>query len=188
MLSERFEDALLLAVRLHATQVRKGNGTPYVAHLLGVASLVMEFGGDEDLAIAALLHDAVEDQGGLPTLDRIRQAFGDRVADVVERCTDTHEVPKPPWRPRKEAYIAAIPGKGPDARFVSCADKLHNVRAVIADYRAVGEAIWDRFNGARDGTLWYYRAAADAFAAEEKNGLTDELSRSVSDLETLVAR
>src|SRR6266853_3455026 len=126
-LSRRFEAALLLATRLHATQTRKGGRIPYVSHLLGVASLALEHGGDEDVAIAALLHDAVEDQGGRPTLQTIRRMFGDRVATVVMECSDTDREPKPPWRERKERYLAHLPSASADALLVSIADKLHNV-------------------------------------------------------------
>ena len=184
-LTERFESALLLATRLHAEQVRKGSGVPYVSHLLAVSSLVMEHGGDEDQAIAALLHDAVEDQGGLPTLKRIRDEFGDRVADIVDGCTDSHETPKPPWRQRKEAYIKSIPEKSPETRFVSCADKLHNARAILADYRKFGDEIWTRFKGKKEGMLWYLESCALAFSEQEKNGLSDELSRVVDELHGL---
>ena len=135
----------------------------YVSHLLIVAGLVLEFGGDEDDAIAGLLHDAVEDAGGRARLEDIEKQFGARVARIVEACSDTDAVPKPPWRQRKHAYIAHLNDASPSARLVSAADKLANVRSIIKDYREIGEALWSRFKGGRDGTLWYYRALADTF-------------------------
>jgi (p)ppGpp synthase/HD superfamily hydrolase len=180
------ERALVLATRLHAEQKRKGAGSPYVSHLLAVAALVMEFGGDEDAAVAALLHDAAEDQGGEATLDLIREEFGAQVADIVLACSDSLEDPPPPWRQRKLDYIAALPDKSPAARLVSMADKLHNVRAVMQDYRSHGEELWQRFNGRREGTLWYYRALAEAFAGSEPRALSEELERAVAELDRLV--
>jgi GTP pyrophosphokinase len=184
-LSPRFEDALVFAARLHATQARKGTTIPYVAHLLAVAGLVLEQGGDEDTAIAALLHDAVEDQGGAATREAIRAHFGDRVTAIVDGCTDAETIPKPPWRARKEAYLAHLPAASAEVRLVSAADKLHNARAVLADYRVGGEAVWERFNGGREGTLWYYRALVTAFRATETTPLVEELDRTVSELERL---
>jgi (p)ppGpp synthase/HD superfamily hydrolase len=183
LLSPRFEQALLMASRLHARQRRKGADIPYVSHLLAVASLVLEDGGSEDEAIAALLHDAVEDQGGAPTLERIRQAFGDRVAGIVAGCTDSDTDPKPPWRERKERYIAHIRHAGPDVRRVSSADKLHNARAILADFRKHGDAVWDRFTADRQGVLWYYRSLVTAFRQAGGGFLVDELDRVVSTLE-----
>jgi (p)ppGpp synthase/HD superfamily hydrolase len=186
-LTTRFDEALALASDLHRTQSRKGTQVPYVAHLLAVAGLALEHGADEDEAIAALLHDAVEDQGGPRTATMIRARFGDRVAEIVLACTDTDAVPKPPWRPRKEAYVAHIRGASPSARLVSACDKLHNVRTLVADYRVVGEALWDRFTGGRQ-TLWYYRALVDAFASHGRTSLVDELDRVVTELENLSLR
>lgn len=185
--SNRLTDALVLASELHSSQVRKGSGVPYVAHLLGTASIALEHGADEDEAIAALLHDAVEDQGGLPTLKRIRARFGDRVAAIVEGCTDAVSIPKPPWRLRKEAYVAHLATASASVRLVSASDKLHNARSILHDYRQVGDDLWDRFTGGREGTLWYYRALLDAFAAVERSPLVDELDRVVSELEALVS-
>lgn len=183
----RFSAALALANWLHAPQTRKGTDIPYIAHLLAVAAIVIEAGGDEELAIAALLHDAVEDQGGQPTLTRIRAQFGERVASVVEACSDTDVVPKPPWRARKQAYIDAVPHKSPDALLVSLADKIHNSEAVLADYRDVGEDVWKRFTGGRDGTLWYYRALTDAFKPYTKPALWRRLDATVRSLEAETA-
>jgi (p)ppGpp synthase/HD superfamily hydrolase len=179
----RFSDALSYAHDLHQAQVRKGTTTPYIGHLLAVAAIVIEAGGDEDQAIAALLHDAVEDQGGQSTLDTIRARFGARVAATVEANSDTDVVPKPPWQARKEAYIAAIPHKSPDALLVSIADKIHNAEAILTDYRAIGEQLWSRFSGGRDGTLWYYRALTDAFEARVPRPLWGRLSTTVAAIE-----
>lgn len=183
-LSPRFREALDWAADLHRSQVRKGTEIPYVSHLLAVASLVLEHGGGEDEAIAALLHDAAEDQGGEPTLREIRRRFGDEVAEIVAACTDTVESEKPEWRPRKEAYIASLRVKPDPARLVSAADKLHNARAILADYRKHGEALWGRFTGKRE-TLWYYRALADEFRGGGPAELAAELERVVRKLERL---
>jgi GTP pyrophosphokinase len=186
-LGARFEEALAYAARLHTAQVRKGSDIPYIAHLLAVASLVLEHGAGEDEAIAALLHDAVEDQGGRTTLEEIRRRFGDAVAEIVAGCTDADVTPKPPWRPRKEAYVAHIHTAPPGVRLVSAADKLHNARAVLADYRELGEALWPRFKGGKEGTLWYYRALVEAYRVAGGSPLVDELDRVVSELERLAA-
>jgi GTP pyrophosphokinase len=186
-MSERFEHALLYAARLHVLQRRKGSGAPYVAHLLGVASLVLEHGGDEDEAIAALLHDAVEDQGGAATREEIRRRFGERVAAIVDGCTDTDQTAKPPWRERKEAYLAHLPTASASVRLVSAADKLYNARSIVSDLRRVGDAVWERFRGGRDGTLWYYRSLVVAFQAAGASPLVDELAQVVAELESAAA-
>jgi len=187
-LGSRFQEALHYASSIHAQQVRKGSQVPYVAHLLAAASLVLEDGGTEDEAIAALLHDAVEDQGGQPRLKDIRNRFGDKVAEIVEGCTDTDAIPKPPWRERKERYVEHVRSAPPDVLRVSCADKLHNARALLADFRALGGALWKRFNGGRDGTLWYYRTLASVYKERRIGFLAEELHRVVSELEHLVVR
>ena len=198
-LSPRFEAALVMATQLHAGQMRKGteeqkrNGTeiPYVSHLLGVSSLVLEHGGSEDQAIAALLHDAVEDQGGKKTLKRIKKHFGPEVADIVDHCTDAYEDPKPEWRQRKETYVDEVPNMPATAALVSCADKLHNARAILSDLREVGDELWGRFTGKKKGTLWYYPALVNAFDDVEDfdevfpNRLKDELRRTVEEIEKL---
>jgi GTP pyrophosphokinase len=182
VLGPRFAEALPYAAQVHRDQVRKGTGVPYVSHLLGVAGIVLEHGGNEDEAIAALLHDAVEDQGGAPRLREIRQRFGDTVAAIVEGCTDTDEMPKPPWRPRKEAYIGHLASASPSVRLVSAADKLHNARTILADYRRFGDAVWDRFSGGREGTLWYYGALVEAYRPHGVTPLVEELERVVGEL------
>ena len=182
-LSSRFEQALQYAFVVHAGQMRKASDVPYIAHLLGVASIALEYGANEDEAIGALLHDAAEDAGGRGRLEDIRLRFGDAVAAIVEGCTDTFETPKPEWRRRKEDYIAHLAKTSAAVRLVSAADKLHNARAILSDYRRVGEALWPRFNGGRNGTLWYYRALVTAFRAAGTNELVEELGRVVGEIE-----
>ncbi|MBL8755696.1 MAG: HD domain-containing protein [Planctomycetes bacterium] len=179
MLGERFDRAFLLASELHRQHVRKESGVPYVSHLLAVASLALEHGADEDQAIAALLHDAVEDQGGMPTAERIRAAFGPRVHDLVLGLTDAVVTPKPPWRARKEAYLAHLADAPAEVRLVSACDKVHNARCIVADHARCGAALWQRFSGGRDGTLWYYRELARIFTdrgPQELAGLLRELA------------
>ena len=178
-LTDRFDDALVYASRLHREQTRKGSDIPYVAHLLAVCSLVIEHGGSEDQAIAALLHDAAEDQGGEPRLNEIRARYGAAVADIVADCTDAWTEPKPPWRPRKEAYLAALPSKPPASLLVSLADKTHNASAILGDYRELGDELWDRFNGGREGTIWYYRSLSEVFDKVMPGALAGQLSRTV---------
>ena len=155
-MTHRFAKALSLAATLHADQVRKISGVPYIAHLLSVSAAVLEAGGTEDQAIAALLHDAVEDQGGLPTLHLIGQEFGGDVASIVWACTDATETPKPPWLERKKAHIAHIATCDADALLVIECDKAHNAQATMSDWEAVGDAVWGRFTADHYGVVWYY--------------------------------
>lgn len=185
-LTARFEAALCYAVIIHAGQTRKGTEVPYVSHLLGVASLVLEYGGDEDEAIGALLHDAGEDAGGDGRIEDVRVRFGDSVADIVRGCTDTVASPKPPWRARKEAYVAHMPAASASVRLVSAADKLYNARAILRDYRRIGDEVWTRFSGGRDGTLWYYGALVRAYYTAGTGELIEELERTVAELLRLV--
>lgn len=188
-LSHRFTDALVFAVNLHSRQLRKGSGVPYAAHLLGVCSLVLEDGGSEDEAVAALLHDAIEDQGGEATEREIRRRFGEFVAEVVVGCTDSDVHPKPPWRPRKERFVASLTTANPSVLRVVAADKLHNARALLLDHRTQGRSLWSRFSGGREGTLWYYRAVADAlWARREAMGLVGMLMEAVQELEKVAGR
>ena len=191
ILSQRFEDALVYSARLHAKQIRKGTTIPYVSYLLGVAGIVLEHGGNEVETIAALLHDAVEDQGGADTREEIRRRFGDAVVSIVDGCTDAEVIPKPPWKERKEQYIARLSHASPSILLVSAADKLHNARAILGDYRALGENLWDRFNGGKEGTLWYYKSLVDAFkqaaAGTALAPLIEELERVVGEIEKLSA-
>lgn len=184
----RFEEALVFASELHSSQVRKGTTIPYIAHPLAVASIVLEYGGDEDEAIAALLHDAIEDAGGAPTRDEIRSRFGDRVTEIVEGCTDSWVEPKPPWLERKKAYIEHVVSASASVRLVSAADKLHNARAILKDYREIGEALWSRFTGGKVGTLWYYRSLVAEFRKVDPNPLVEELARVVAKLAGLVEK
>ncbi len=186
-LSDRFADALVYAARLHRTQQRKVSGTPYVGHLLRVAGTVLDHGADEDEAIAALLHDAVEDQGGAATGEAIRRQFGPRVAEIVEGCSDTDQTPKPPWRERKEAYLAHLADASASVRLVAAADKLDNTRSLLEGYRLRGDALWQSFRGGRDGTLWYLRSVVEVLQASGGNPLVDELARAVSELTRTVA-
>jgi (p)ppGpp synthase/HD superfamily hydrolase len=179
-LSENFDDALVYASRLHRGQVRKGSGVPYVAHLMSVSSRVIIAGGSEVQAIAGLLHDAAEDQGGQATLDHIEKRFGTPVARIVSDCTDSWVEQKPAWRPRKEAYLAAIPSKPATSLLVSLADKVDNAEAILHDYRHIGEDLWGRFTGGRQGTIWYYRTLASIFARALPCALASELSRLVA--------
>ena len=183
-LTERFDEALVYASCIHRDQRRKGADIPYVSHLLGVAAIAIENGATEDQAIAALLHDAVEDQGGAERLQDIRSRFGEQVARIVADCTDSDTEPKPPWRARKEAYLASLSHKPAASLEVSIADKTHNAGAIVADLHVHGEQVWTRFTGAKDGSLWYYRALSDAFAglapgmaSERFAGLVDEMER-----------
>lgn len=186
-LTSRFQEALILAFSLHADQKRKGTSVPYIAHLLGVTSLVLENGADEDEAIAALLHDAVEDQGGIQTRRLIQQRFGERVAQIVDGLSDSHTTPKPPWRERKEKYLAHLRQADASVRLVSAADKLYNARSILKDYQLHGEPIWDRFRGSKEGTLWYYHSLVELFMTFEPTPLTTELAQVVAELEALVA-
>ena len=176
-------EALSYAATLHADQQRKASGEPYLSHLLAVAALVMEYGGNEEETIAALLHDAVEDQGGMATLAEIRRRFGPAVAEIVEGCSDTAVAPKPPWRQRKEAYIARLRTAPASVRLVSAADKLHNARSILREYRRQGPSVWRHFRGGRDGTLWYYRTVVDTLKHSGVNPLVEELERTVAEIE-----
>jgi (p)ppGpp synthase/HD superfamily hydrolase len=184
-LTGRFQDAISLAFRLHVEQKRKGTNIPYFSHLMGVTALVLEDGGDEDEAIAALLHDAVEDQGGLQTLEDIRQKFGHHVAEIVDGCTDAYSQPKPPWKQRKQAYMEHLAQAPPDVLRVSLADKLHNARSIYADLQRNGTITWRRFNGGREGTLWYYRSLVEIFKQCSSGPMVAELERVVEAIEAL---
>jgi (p)ppGpp synthase/HD superfamily hydrolase len=161
--TERFEQALVFANKIHNEQLRKISDTPYIGHLLGVASIVIEHGGNEDEAIAALLHDAIEDQGGATAREEIRRRFGTTVTDIVSGCTDSEAIPKPSWRKCKEDYIARISTLSPSSLLVSSSDKLQNSRATLEEYRIIGDQVWDRFKGKKEGTLWYYCALINAY-------------------------
>lgn len=187
-LTGRFEDALRFAAHLHARQKRKGTSIPYVAHLMSVASLVLENGGDEDQAIAALLHDAVEDQGGVPVLREIRSRYGERVARIVDGCTDSYGHPKPPWRKRKEDYLAHLRQADAEVRLVSLADKLHNARSILHDLRQSGPQSLSRFNGGRLGTLWYYHSLVGIFQELDDSLMAAELAEVVAEIDAFLSK
>jgi (p)ppGpp synthase/HD superfamily hydrolase len=182
-LTSRFESALVYATRLHATQVRKGSDIPYVSHLLSVAALVLEDGGSEDEAIAALLHDAIEDQGGAKTREEIRQKFGEKVVNIVDGCTESEVIPKPPWKERKQEYLEQIRYASPEVRRVSQADKLHNARSILADWYRDKEAVWNKFKGGKEGTLWFYRSLLAVYQGTSPSFLSNELERVIRLLE-----
>lgn len=186
-LSPRFSDALVFAAELHARQRKKGTQIPYVAHLLGTCAIALEHGAEEDEAIAALLHDAIEDQGGLETEARIRERFGARVAEIVRGCSDSDGEPKPPWRERKQAYLAHIASADAGTLLVSAADKLDNARRILADLRDTGPTVWSRFTAGQDGALWYYRSLVTVYRANPAHDrrLIHELDRAVTDIEAL---
>ena len=180
---------MVYAHQVHQNQRRKGTGIPYIAHVLGVAALAIEYGATENEAIGALLHDAAEDGGGEATLAEIRARFGDAVADIVLGCSDSLvEDPedKLPWRERKENYLAHLENASASVCLVSAADKLHNVRSIMRDYREHGEDIWERFQGGRDGTLWYYETVADTLLRRYRTQLTRDLQDDVDALFALV--
>jgi (p)ppGpp synthase/HD superfamily hydrolase len=193
-LTRRFDLAFHFASGLHHAQVRKGTDIPYIAHLMSVCALVLEDGGDEDQAIAALLHDAMEDQGGLPTLNTIKHLFGDRVEKIVRECSDS-ESPDPdhklPWHQRKQAYLDHLRSASPDALLVAAADKLHNARDILACYRQMGDDLWRRFNAhaTKADHLCYYRELARRLQArsEAPGALVEELDRVVTMLEALAS-
>jgi (p)ppGpp synthase/HD superfamily hydrolase len=189
-LTDRFDRALLYATHVHGGQVRKGTSIPYIAHLLAVAATVLEYDGSEDMAIAALLHDAVEDQGGEPRLADIRNRFGERVADIVRSCSDSvvnssAGQRKEDWQLRKTRYVEHLGSADRDTLLVSLADKIHNARSILRDLRKpeIGEAVWDRFKGSRKDTLAHYRELANAFMKHRPGQLADELGEIVDVLE-----
>ena len=185
LLSSRFEKALVYAARAHACHARKGGNIPYVSHLLAVTAIALEHGANEEEAIAALLHDAVEDAGGKARLDDIELKFGKPVAAIVVGCTDTDKIPKPPWAERKKAYVARMRRAPLSVKLISAADKLHNCRSLLSDYRSLGEALWGRFKGGKEGTLWYYRAMVKVLTCPRLSALVRELDIAVTELEKL---
>jgi (p)ppGpp synthase/HD superfamily hydrolase len=185
--SDAMIEALAAAAQIHATQLRKGTNIPYLSHLLGTCSIALEYGADTDEAIAALLHDAIED--GLPT-DAARAtvwSFGPEVGRIVEACTDAETHPKPPWRERKEEYLAHLAGQDGRVLLVSASDKLHNARSIVRDLRGVGDEVWGRFGASKQETLWYYRSLVTAYRANPAHprALIDELDRTVTEMEAL---
>ena len=186
-LSNKFEEALIYATSAHGNQMRKKTGIPYVAHILGVTAIALEYGANETEAIGALLHDTVEDCGGEERLRDIRERFGDDVAEIVDGCTDTYKTPKPPWLERKRTYIEHLKDSDSSTRLVSASDKLHNTRAILAELRRSGLEVFERFAGKKDGTVWYYRTLVTAFRQHGDHAdLIDELDRVVSEIEKFV--
>lgn len=185
-LGMQLQRAFRYAAEKHEGQTRKATAVPYLSHLMAVTSLVLEAGGDEEMAMAALLHDVVEDCGGMPRLREVRKLFGPRVARIVEGCTDSFGEPKPEWIERKKGYLREVKHADSETRLVSACDKLHNVRTILTDYRRDGEEIWKRFSGRRDGTLWYYRVLSDEYA-RKPNRITRELEIVVTELERVVS-
>lgn len=188
LLTDRFQEALQFAARVHSRDHRKGTTIPYLAHLLGVCALILTDGGSEDEAIAGLLHDTLEDHPEEVQPEELERRFGPRVRSLIEGCTDTPPGysggPKPPWRERKEAYLAHLREAPPDALRVPLADKLDNVRAILTDYREIGEEVWSRFSASRADQLWYYRAVVDAFRRANPPGrLLEPFAECVTELE-----
>jgi len=183
----RFIAALRVAAELHATQVRKGTDFPYVAHLLGTCAIALEFGANEDQAIAALLHDAIEDVEPTTMARGAVARFGPEVLRIVEACTDSEPAGRPPWHERKERYLAHLHEADAPILLVSASDKLYNARAIVIDLRRVGAGVWDRFEGGRDDRLWYYRSLVEAFRANKASDphLVEELALTVADMERL---
>ena len=181
-LSDRFGKALKFAFNLHRDQFRKGSGVPYISHLLGVTAIVLEHGGSENQAIAALLHDAVEDQGGLETLAKIKSLFGPEVAEIVKDCTDAFTIPKPDWKERKTAYLEKLKRSTDETILVSLADKVHNARSILNDLVDCGEDVWGKFNGGKEGTLWYYHSLVEVFQTNQHPTLAAELKKLVDEI------
>ncbi len=191
MLTDRYLSALDLAFKLHQTQTRKGSQhVPYFTHLMSVSAMVLENGGSEDQAIGALLHDAVEDQGGKKTLYLIKKRFGADVAEIVEGCSDSDTIPKPPWKNRKIAYLEKIKHASDTIKLVSLADKIHNARSILQDLQTEGEATWSKFTGGKDGSLWYYQSLVEIFdnspfpfLKQELHQLVDEITKRAHSME-----
>ncbi len=178
-LTNKFETALIYATRLHANQRRKAGDVPYIAHLLSVAALVLEAGGNEDEAIAALLHDGVEDQGGEPTRQEILSTFGETVTAIVDGCTESNVTPKPPWRDRKLKYLENLRHGSPSVRLVSLADKLHNARSLLVQWQLQGDAVWNHFTGSPQDKLWFYQELLKIYQSTGSDFMTIELQQLV---------
>ncbi|WP_392534005.1 HD domain-containing protein [Nostoc sp. C117] len=181
-LTEKFASALVYATRLHAEQTRKISGVPYISHLLSVAALVLEAGGSEEEAIAALLHDSIEDQGGIPTREQVRQLYGETVVAIIDGCTEWDTPPKPPWLERKQRYLENLRHTSPSVRLVSLADKLHNARSLLADWQQQGDTIWTEFSNGKEKTLWFYQSLIQVYQQTGNDWMTQELQRVVSQL------
>lgn len=180
----RFAYAFSFAATAHAAQKRKGTEIPYISHLMSVSALVLEHGGDEDQAIAGLLHDVIEDCGAAYE-PIIREQFGDRVTRIVRACTDADTIPKPPWQERKTSYLQHLEQEGPEVLLVSACDKLHNARAIVSDQHAIGQTVFDRFSATQAQVLWYYESLAGIYRARLPGRLADEVARSVDQMHAL---
>ena len=178
----KFEQALIYATQLHANQTRKVDKIPYISHLMSVSALILEAGGSEDEAIAGLLHDAVEDQGGKATREEIREKFGETVVEIVDGCTETDITPKPPWKQRKIDYIENIRNGSDSVKLVSLADKLHNARSLLIGYRNKGDKLWDYFSGSKEDKLWFYGELLEIYQQGNINFMTVELERILQEL------
>jgi (p)ppGpp synthase/HD superfamily hydrolase len=178
-LTAKFESALVYATRLHANQTRKINGIPYITHLLSVAALVLEAGGTETEAIAGLLHDSIEDQGGKIIRAEISQLFGEAVVTIIDGCTEWDTPPKPPWKERKLRYLENLRHGSPSVRLVSLADKLHNARSLLANLRVYGSSVWQEFSAGKEGTLWFYQELLQVYMTTGSDFMTEEFSRVV---------
>ncbi|MDY7021002.1 MAG: HD domain-containing protein [Cyanobacteriota bacterium] len=181
-LTERFEQALVYAHRLHATQTRKVGNIPYISHLLSVAALVLEAGGNEDEAISALLHDSIEDQGGAKTRQEIYQRFGESVVKIVDGCTESETIPKPPWKERKLRYLDQIQNANSSVKLVSLADKLHNGRSLLIEYHQLGDELWKIFSNGKAEMLWFYESLLEIYQQTPHTQLVEEFSQIVSHL------
>jgi (p)ppGpp synthase/HD superfamily hydrolase len=182
-LSPKFEEALILANRIHADQTRKDSGAPYLSHILGVTALVLEDGGTEEEAIAALLHDAAEDHGGEEMLSTIREKFGEKLEQIVRECSDTLEMPKPPWKGRKEQHLDELKTALPETIRVMLADKVYNARNLQRSLEKSGPQTWDNFKGGREGTLWYFRQMHTLLSQFCSGYMIDEFSRLIDLIE-----
>lgn len=181
-LTEKFETALIYATRLHANQYRKVSNTPYISHLLSVAALVLEAGGTEEEAIAGLLHDSIEDQGGKQTREEIRQLFGEQIVTIIDGCTECDTHPKPPWQERKNKYLENIRQASPSIQKVSLADKLHNARSLLSDWQQHGDIIWQQFKAGKTSTLWFYQQLLQVYQANGSSAMVEEFAHIVHNL------
>lgn len=184
-IAEKFELALVYATRLHAKQIRKVDGTPYIAHLLSVAALILEAGGNETEAIAGLLHDSLEDQGGPQTQVEISQQFGAEVLEIIKGCTESEELPKPPWMERKQRYLYQLQNASPSVRLVSLADKLHNARSLLASLHQHGEEVWTYFPVGKESSLWFYQALLPIYRTTNHNSMVQEFERVLFELQSI---
>jgi len=180
--SDTIVSAFNFAYSIHREQFRKGSQIPYITHAMAVAGLVGEFGGSEMQMAAALLHDTVEDGDGLKTLAEVREVFGDHIADLVQACSDAFVKPKPPWRERKERFIEAMRTASPEVRLIIAADKLHNAMTTLRDLRVEGDAVWQRFNGGREGSLWVYAEMVRALSQDWRHPILAHLAEVVDAL------